>query len=265
MESWPTVNEQLLDDTLVSQMDVVQKVVGLGRATREKSQVRIRQPLSRILVRVPTDEAKDAIGKHLNQILEELNIKEVEFIARDAEIVSYDIKPKLPEVGKRHGRLVPAIKKALAEASGAQIAGTVGNGDSFELEVEGQTIQFAPEDVIIQTASAEGYASAEEGDYLVALETTITPELAEEGIARELVRSVQDARKQADLQISDRIALHIGGSEAVISALDAFKETIATETLTQQWLSEADDECFAANGSADGQDWSIALKRIEQS
>ena len=265
LESWPTVNEQLLDDTLVSQMDVVQKVVGLGRATREKSQVRIRQPLSRILVRVPTDEAKDAIGKHLNQILEELNIKEVEFIARDAEIVSYDIKPKLPEIGKRHGRLVPAIKKALAEASGAQIAGIVGNGDSFELEVEGQTIQFAPEDVIIQTASAEGYASAEEGDYLVALETTITPELAEEGIARELVRSVQDARKQADLQISDRIALHIGGSEAVISALDAFKETIATETLTQQWLSEADDECFAANGSVDGQDWSIALKRIEQS
>ena len=265
LESWPTVNEQLLDDTLVSQMDVVQKVVGLGRATREKSQVRIRQPLSRILVRVPTGEAKDAIGKHLNQVLEELNIKEVEFIARDAEIVSYDIKPKLPEVGKRHGRLVPAIKKALAEASGAQIAGIVGNGDSFELEVEGQTIQFAPEDVIIQTASAEGYASAEEGDYLVALETTITPELAEEGIARELVRSVQDARKQADLQISDRIALHIGGSEAVISALDAFKETIATETLTQQWLSEADDECFAANGSADGQDWSIALKRIEQS
>ena len=265
LESWPTVNEQLLDETLVSQMDVVQKVVGLGRATREKSQVRIRQPLSRILVRVPTDEAKDAIGEHLNQILEELNIKEVEFIARDAAIVSYDIKPKLPEMGKRHGRLVPAIKKALAEVNGAQIAGTVGNGDSFEIEVEGQTIQFAPEDVIIQTASAEGYASAEEGDYLVALETTITPELAEEGIARELVRSVQDARKQADLQISDRIALHIDGSEAVISALDAFKETIATETLTQQWLSEADDECFAANGSADGQDWSIALKRIEQS
>jgi isoleucyl-tRNA synthetase len=263
LESWPTVNEQLLDETLVSQMDVVQKVVGLGRATREKSQVRIRQPLSRILVRVPTDEAKDAIGEHLNQILEELNIKEVEFIARDAEIVSYDIKPKLPEMGKRHGRLIPAIKKALAEANGAQIAGTVGNGDSFKLEVEGQTILFAPEDVIIQTASAEGYASAEEGDYLVALETTITPELAEEGIARELVRSVQDARKQADLQISDRIALHIDGSEAVISALGAYKETIATETLTQQWLSEADDECFATNGSADGQEWSIALKRVE--
>jgi len=244
-------------------MDVVQKIVGLGRATREKSQVRIRQPLSRILVRVPTDDAKNAIGEHLNQILEELNIKEVEFIARDADIVSYDIKPKLPEMGKRHGRLVPAIKKALAETNGAWIAGTVGNGDSFELEIEGQVITFAPEDVIIQTASAEGYTSAEEGDYLVALETTITPELAEEGIARELVRSIQDARKQADLQISDRIALVIDGSEAVLAALEAYRGTIATETLAEQWLDAAENDCFKAQGSADGQEWIIALKRIE--
>jgi len=263
LESWPEINQNLLDDTLVYQMDVVQKVVGLGRATREKSQVRIRQPLSRILVRVPTDSAKGAITEHLNQILEELNIKEVEFIARDADIVSYDIKPKLPEMGKRHGRLVPAIKKVLSEADGAKIAGLVGDGNSFELDVEGKMIRFAPEDVIIQTASAEGYTSAEEGDYLVALETTITPELAEEGIARELVRSVQDARKQADLQISDRIALHIEGSEAVMVALAAYRNTIATETLAEQWLGEADDACFTAEGSADGQEWSIALKRIE--
>ena len=244
-------------------MDVVQKVVGLGRATREKSQVRIRQPLSRILVRLPTDESKNAITEHLNQILEELNIKEVEFIARDANIVSYDIKPKLPEMGKRHGRLVPAIKKTLSEADGTKIARTVGDGDSFELDVEGQMISFAPEDVIIQTASAEGYTSAEDGDYLVALETTITPELAEEGIARELVRSVQDARKQADLQISDRIALRIEGSEAVIAALEVYRDTIATETLAEKWLSEADNDCFTAEGSADGQTWSIALKRVE--
>ena len=173
------------------------------------------------------------------------------------------IKPKLPEMGKRHGRLVPAIKQALAEADGTQIAGIVNDGGSFELEVEGQMMRFAPEDVIIQTASAEGYTSAEEGDYLVALETTITPELAEEGIARELVRSVQDARKQADLHISDRIALNIKGSEAVMAALEAYRATIATETLTEQWLDDADDECFTTKGSADGQAWSISLKRFE--
>jgi isoleucyl-tRNA synthetase len=213
-------------------------------------------------VRVPTDAAKHAIGEHLKQILEELNIKEVEFIARDADIVSYDIKPKLPEMGKRHGKLVPAIKKALSEVNGAEIAGMVSEGQSFELEIEGQRFEFAPEDVIIQTASAEGYVSAEDGDYLVALETTITPELAKEGIARELVRSVQDARKQADLQISDRIALFIEGSDAVSSALEAYRETIATETLAIKWLDKADDDCFVTEGNADGQSWSIALKTV---
>ena len=260
LESWPKVNAELLNDDLVYQMDVIQRVVGLGRATREKSQVRIRQPLSRILVRVPTDAAKAAIGEHLTQILEELNIKEVEFIARDADIVSYDIKPKLPEMGKRHGRLVPAIKQALQQVDGALIVGKVENGENFELEVDGRMMEFAPQDVIIQTASAEGYTSAEEGDYLVALETAITPELAEEGIARELVRSVQDARKQADLQISDRIALFIEGSQAVMSALAAYREVIATETLAEQWLDASDTDCFSAESSADGQNWTIALK-----
>ncbi len=260
LEPWPSVNPALLDSPLVEQMDVVQKIVGLGRATREKSQIRIRQPLSRILVRIPNDVARDAIDTHLDQILEELNIKEVEFIARDADIVSYSIKPKLPEMGKRHGKLVPAIKSALAEANGKDIAGKVAEGTSFTLEVSGQTIEFAPEDVIIQTSSAQGYTSAEEGDFLVALETTISPELALEGIARELIRSVQDARKQADLQISDRIALHIHGSTLVSEALAEYSDTIASETLTEQWLEQAQDECFEASGSVDDERWTIALK-----
>ncbi|MEE9446590.1 MAG: isoleucine--tRNA ligase [Arenicellales bacterium] len=262
METWPTVNTALLNDELVTQMDVVQRVVGLGRATREKSQVRIRQPLSRILVRVPNEQAKQALNVHLNQVLEELNIKEVEFIAQDADIVSYDIKPKLPEMGKRHGRLVPAMKQVLSEANGAEIAGKVANGESFELEVSGEMITFGPEDVIIQTASAEGYASAEEGEFLVALETNITPELALEGLARELVRSVQDARKQADLQISDRIALHIEGSDLVTKALETYRDTLASETLAEQWLSAGDVSCFKAEGAVDGEHWQISLKRI---
>ena len=115
----------------------------------------------------------------------------------------------------------------------------------------------------MQTSSAEGYASAEEGDYMVALETAITPELALEGLARELVRSVQDARKQADLQIADRIALHIDGSELVMSALAQYKDTLTSETLTEQWLSEATAGCFQADGAADGESWSIALKVIQ--
>lgn len=262
LDNWPSVDTSLLDDQLVFQMSVVQKVVGLGRASREKSQVRIRQPLSRILLRIPDQVTKQAVEQHQDQILDELNIKKIDFIAHDAHIVNYLIKPKLPEMGRRHGKLVPAIKQVLAEANGAEIAGMVAQQKSFTLSVNGQGIEFAPQDVIVQTTSAQGYTSAEEGDYLVALETTITPELAVEGIARELVRSVQDARKQAELQISDRIALFINGSDDVNKALLQYKDTIASETLTTNWLEALGHDCFQASGSTDGHTWEIGLRKI---
>ena len=259
LTAWPKSNEALLDDQLVEEMNVIQRVVGLGRSTREKSQVRIRQPLSRILVRVPNQQAQDAVSKHLSQVLEELNIKEVNFIAQDADIVSYDVKPKLPEIGKVHGKLVPAIKAALAQADGAMIAGCVAKGESFSVDIEGNSIEFGPADVIIQTASAEGYASAEEGDFLVALETQITPELAVEGTARELVRSVQDARKNAGLEIADRIVLNIEGTKMVSDAIAQYKAYIMTETLAVEWAQA--DKAFEATGEADGQNWTVTLAK----
>ncbi|MFT5275730.1 MAG: isoleucyl-tRNA synthetase, partial [Saprospiraceae bacterium] len=259
LTTWPKANDALLDDQLVREMNVIQRVVGLGRSTREKSQVRVRQPLSRILVRVPNQQAQDAVSKHLSQVLEELNIKEVDFIAQDADIVSYAVKPKLPEMGKVHGKLVPAIKAALAQADGAMIAGCVAKGESFSVDVAGNAIEFGPADVVIQTASAEGYASAEEGDFLVALETQITPELAIEGTARELVRSVQDARKNAGLEIADRIVLNIDGSKIVGEAIAQYKDYIMTETLAVEWAKT--DSAFEVKGEADGQSWTVTLSK----
>ncbi len=263
LTQWPSLDESLLDPELVAQMDVIQRVVGLGRAAREKSGVRVRQPLSRLLVRVPNKKAQCAVQQHLGQVQEELNIKEVEFIAQDAAIVTYDVKPKLPELGKIHGKLVPAIKAALAAADGAMIAGCVADGESFTLVVEGKDIEFGPADVVIQTASAEGYASAEEGDFLVALDTTITAELELEGLARELVRSVQDARKNAGLDIADRIELGLEGSDKVTAALKQYKDSIMAETLATAWVAvNADDkDAHIADGEADGQSWRLSLKR----
>ncbi len=263
LTEWPQTDPSLLNDQLVFEMNVIQKVVYLGRATREKSQIRVRQPLSRILVRVPNKKARSAIEAHQNQILEELNIKAVEFIAQDAELVSYDIKPKLPELGKRYGRLVPAIKQALAAADGIWIAGQVAAETPFSLEVDGQIIEFGPADIVVQTSSAEGYSSAEEEDYLVALDTEITPELALEGIARELVRSVQDARKQAGLDIADRIELAIEGSDLVTKASQHYREFIMAETLANRWRNMTNlADGFSTDGSADGESWRLTVRKV---
>ena len=261
LTAWPVVNESLLDDDLVHQMDVIQKVVGLGRSAREESRVRVRQPLSRLLVRVPDEHARAAVERQQPQILEELNVKAVEFIAPDAQLVSYEIKPHLPRLGKRYGRLIPQIRQALAEADGARIAAKVADGESFTLEIAGQEITFEPEDILVQTSSAEGYASAEEEGYLVALDTTLTPDLVREGIARELVRTVQDARKQAGLEVSDRIRLGIEGTPEVEKALQEYRDYVMAETLAVEWADPGDIEGYRDQRSLEEERWTIALEK----
>ena len=259
MEPWPRVEAAWEDRALIARTDVAQRVVALGRAARAGSGHRVRQPLSRLLVRVPDDNAAQAVTSAQEQILEELNVKALEFIARDAQLVSYRIKPNLPRLGKRHGKLIPAIRTALEKADGAAIAAHVAQGQSFPLPVDGKELTFEPEDVLIETGSAEGYASAEEGGFLAALDTRLDEALVREGLARELVRTVQDARKQADLHISDRIRLAIAGSPGVEAALGEYREFITAEALVAEWGQEGADARFKIDHTLGEEQWSIAL------
>lgn len=260
MTAWPDVPADYRDPALLFEFDVVQKVVGLGRAARAQTGLRTRQPLGRLLLRVPDDEAAQAAAGHRDQILEELNVKDLEFIARDAELVAYRIKPNLPRIGKRYGKLVPAIRAALAEANGAAIAAAAAAGRSFTIEAGGETLEFGPEDVLVETSSAEGYECAEEGGYLVALDTRLDDALVREGLARELVRTVQDARKQAGLEVSDRIALKITGSSAVTEALGEYRDYIMHETLAVAWAPESMEGAFVTEKELDGESWRIELR-----
>ncbi|HSN51100.1 MAG TPA: DUF5915 domain-containing protein, partial [Woeseiaceae bacterium] len=148
---------------------------------------------------------------------------------------SYRIKPNLPVLGKRYGKLLPTIRKALEEADGASVAGAVARGETFEIEAGGETIQLGGEDVLIETQSAEGYACGEDAGYLTALDTSLDAALVEEGMAREIVRSVQDARKQAGLEVSDRIVLGVSGSDGIERALAKHRGYVMSETLATEW------------------------------
>ncbi|KAA3620923.1 MAG: isoleucine--tRNA ligase [Proteobacteria bacterium] len=261
MTRWPNADIDLVDDTLIHDFDVVQRVVGLGRSAREASKVRVRQPLSRLMVRVPEERARAALERHGAQIREELNVKTIEFLAADTELVAYRIKPKLPELGKQYGRLVPAIRKALAECDGAALVRAHAAGERFDIEVEGRTLSFAPEDVLVETESAEGYACAEDAGFLAGLDTHLDENLLVEGVARELVRTVQDARKQAGLEISDRIVLRIEGNGRVPAALDAYREYLMSETLASSWGNEDFDGEFASERGMDEDRWTIRLAK----
>ena len=261
LTAWPEVDPGCLDDQLVYEMDMVQQVVGLGRTTREESRVRVRQPLSRLLVSAPDERARAAVSKHARQVEEELNVKAVEFISGDSNLVSYRVTPDFPRLGKRYGRLMPAIKDALARADAAWIAGEVAAGRSFTLDVEGRDVTFGPGDCRVQTGSAEGYACAVDGGFMVALDTGLDDELVLEGLAREIVRSVQDARKSAGLEVSDRIVLGISGTGPVPEALRVHGEYIAAETLATRLVDADAVDGWSAERSLEDACWRIALAR----
>jgi len=261
MAGWPEPQDERDDDALLYEIGVVQKVVGLARAARGQSGVRTRQPLSRLLIRAPDDRAASALDDHQAQILEELNVKHIEFIARDAGLVSYRIKPHLPRIGKRYGKLIPAIKQALNEADGAAIAGAAAKGESFELTLPEESITLSPEDVLIETSSAEGYACGEDGGYLTALDTRLTDELLQEGLARELVRTVQEARKNAGLEVSDRIRLGVSGSAGVTAALAEYRDFLLAETLAVDWQVDQDKPLHAEARELADEHWRIEISR----
>ena len=261
MTDWPQANPLWQDEELIGSLTVVQKVVGLGRAARESSRIRVRQPLARLLVRVPTEEDAAAVRNHVEQILEELNVKALEFIAPDASLVAYRVKPNLPRVGKRFGKRVPKIREALGKKDAGAVAGAHVRGETIELEVESEIIVLEPEDVLIETESAEGYSSSESEGFLVALDTQLTPALREEGLAREIVRSIQDARKMAGFEVSDRIQLHVSGSAGIDKALAKYRDWIISETLTQNWIDDRGTAHYTAEHKLDDNHWHIELSK----
>jgi isoleucyl-tRNA synthetase len=262
METWPAADPALVDEGLVARVATVQRVVSLGRAARADSKLKVRQPLARVLVRVPDAAAQAAVEDGREQVLEELNVKALEFIARDAQLVTYRVKPNLPRVGKRHGRLIPAIRAALdVPANAFAAAMAVAAGEPYSLRLDGEELSFAPEELLVETAAAEGYACAESDGYLAALDTRLTPALEREGLAREIVRTIQEARKQAGLAVSDRIRLYVGGSAALQRALFDHQDTILGETLGTGFASEPNPRDFTVDRDLDGLRLSIRLRK----
>jgi isoleucyl-tRNA synthetase len=260
MASWPEANVARRDAVLLEETAVVQRVVGLGRAARNASRLKVRQPLARLLVRVPDGAAEAAVRRHEDQILDELNVKGVELIARDATLVTYRIKPNLPVIGKRYGKLIPKIRQYLATADGAAIAAAVARGAAQTFVIDGDPLEIQPADLLVESAAAEGFACAEEGGYLVGLDTTLNDELRREGVARELVRAVQEARKQAGLEVADRIVLYVEGDDTVAAALAAHREYLMNETLASAWRRPGTDAYVVRQDEGDAR-WAIHLAR----
>jgi isoleucyl-tRNA synthetase len=263
LAQWPRAREEHIDDALIRDMAALQRVVELGRAARANSGHKVRQPLPEVLVRLRTPEEQAGVARLEDQVAEELNVKVVRYLDVTDEFVDYTVKPDLPKVGKRFGKRVPALRAALAAADGREIARLVRDGAPIELELDGERVTLRPDEVLLDAKSPEGYAAVEDRGYLAALNTTLTPELRREGLMRDAVRLVQDARKQAGLEVSDRIVLGLAADDPeAAAAISEHGDTVAGETLAVTLRHEPlDDAEFVLETSLGAGALRVSLRR----
>ncbi|HEX6292284.1 MAG TPA: isoleucine--tRNA ligase [Herpetosiphonaceae bacterium] len=242
---WPTVDEAAIDQQLLDDTETLLHAVTAGRAARKQSGVKVRQPLQSLLVRAPTATQTNALRRFEEELRDELNVKAVRYLGPagnpGAGMVEYRFKPNLKLVGKKYGKQVPSIKAALEQLSGSDAAEAgrrAEAGQPIALTVDGQPLELLAEEVLVESSSPEGYAVAEDGGVLVALDTTLTDELRQEGAARDLVRVIQDARKEAGFEIADRIELYLSG-------LGAHHEGVSLDQVVERYGSYIKGETLA--------------------
>jgi isoleucyl-tRNA synthetase len=262
---WPEVNHQAVDMTLVDEMRLVKMLVSMGHAARNSVGIRVRQPLSEAAFGVPSDQDAEVVRRLQEVIAEELNVKTVSILAATDGMVSYKLKP-VDTLGRELRGDFPAVRNAIVNGDEDQVAAwgrRLLAGEKITVEVSGKQFELDASQVIVQQTGAEGYAVAESGGYLAALKTDLTDELIQEGLAREVVRRIQTLRKDANLDISDRIAVTYQASEKLASAIRAFADAIATETLADRLVEGSlDGTIHQAKDEFDGETLAIGIVKV---
>ncbi len=284
---WPVADRALIDEDLSYRMGVARQVVNLGRAARNAAQIKTRQPVAMAVVACRPKE-RAAVESLAEVVAEELNVKQIEFVESASELVTYVVKPNYRTLGPKFGKNMPAVAAAIAalpaDETGDRIAG--GRSVTVRLPVAGvatrgpeaapaapapaaaeasagglegsmgpaaHEYEFQPEDFVLETHEREGYKVQREGHLAVAISTALTPELLQEGLARELVHHIQNTRKAADFNIDDRIHLRVYGPREILEMLSVHGDWVKRETLALSLEAYELDLAAAVDGRAGGE------------
>ena len=224
---FPAVEEAHIDKKLESEMDEVLKVVVLGRACRNKANIKNRQPIAKMYVKAP-----EALPEYFAAIIrDELNVKEVAFTDDVSGFISYSFKPQMRTVGPKYGKLLGKIRQMLPALDGAAAMNELKTTGAIHLDVDGTEVVLGEEDLLIETAQTEGCVSEANGEVSVVLDTNLTPELIEEGLVRELVSKIQTMRKEAGFEVMDKITVSAMGNDKIDAILKKYESEIRDEVL----------------------------------
>ncbi len=254
LEDYPVPDEKFIDEKLISDMELLINITSLGHAARKKSKIRVRQPLSKIVVFTEKDEERSVIIENSNVIKEELNIKNVEVTDDVSKYCIINLKPNLPVLGKKYGKELPDISKQLSNPKkGIEF---VREGKVI-IELANENIELTSSEVIPDVEGKGDYVAIANKGYFVFLDTTISEGLRREGIAREIVHAVQGMRKEAGFEISDRINF------SIVPLDDAVKESIdyiKNETLTKE-VKQLSNPTAKKKILANGKNYEIAIEK----
>ena len=229
---FPKYNKAYIDKDLEEKMDIAQRVSSMVLALRRKVNIKVRQPLSKLMIPILDKSLKDKFEAVRNLVLTEVNVKDVEYITDTTGVLVKKIKPNFKTLGPKYGKLMKQISGAVAQMSQEDIVSFERN-ETFELNVDTEKINIALEDVEITSEDIPGWLVANDGKLTVALDINVTDELRDEGIAREFINRIQNIRKESSFDVTDKIEIQIQKHELINKAIEKHKEYIGTQTLAK--------------------------------
>ncbi len=246
---FPVAEEKFIDSELEKNMDEVLKIVVLGRAARNSANIKNRQPVEKMFVKAPA-----TLPEFFVEIVEdELNVKSVEFRADMEEFVKYNIKPNFRVLGKKVGKKMSAVQNILKTLDGAKSKVELDKTGELKISVEGEEIILTQEDIEISVAQSEGYNCQTDNEISIALSTTLTPELIEEGFVREIISKVQTMRRDSNFEVTNRIKIFASGNEKLAKIIKKNSAEIKSITLADEIIFEK---------ISDAKDWDINGEKI---
>ncbi len=259
---YPTVEETAIDKDLEYRMQMARTISSIVLRIRNKINMNVRQPLGRVIVPADSEKQRLAIDSVKDIILDEVNVKQIEYVDDESGIIQKNAKPNFPVLGKKMGKRMKEVAAAVQKLSTGEISEFEKNAE-LELELkDGDSVSLAAEDIIITRHGLEGWSVETEAGVIVALDTEQDDALVREGVAREIVNRVQNMRKEADYELTDRIDIGLDGDELMIASVESMKEYVKNETLAENIkYGPVDESGFVKQWDIDGRKCTIAIQR----
>ncbi|WP_347993332.1 isoleucine--tRNA ligase [uncultured Eubacterium sp.] len=255
---FPEVNEAFIDKELEENMENVLEVVVMGRACRNASGIKNRQPIGKMMVKAEFD-----LSEFYKEIIEdELNVKTVEFTDDVSAFTSYSFKPQLKTVGPKYGKVIGKIKAALAELDGNKAMAQLNAEGALKFDFDGTEVVLEKDDLLIDTAQVEGYVSESDNNITVVLDTNLSPELIEEGFVREIISKIQTMRKEAGFEVMDKIVVNVSKNDSIIKVVTDNLDEIKAEVLANEIVFDK-IEGYSKEWNINGEKVTLGVEKVQ--